>query len=268
VTVVGSAAVDRIDGGPASPGGAPAFAAVGLGATPGGGRVITRYAAGDAELFEGVVGQAGLEVTVLASRTTSGFGLRYAGDRRVMTVDAIGDEWTVEEIGGAGIETTWVHVAALLRSDFPVGTVRALAARHLVSYDGQGLVRVPRVGPLEVDGDFDPEVLRSVGILKLAEDEAEVLAGGGFGRRAAGELGVPEILVTYGSDGCEVFCDGGVTNVPAARKVSGVSATGAGDVFTMAYVAGRARGVGPVAAAEEASRVVAEMLEARRAGAG
>ena len=35
---------------------------------------------------------------MLASVTTSGFGLRYAGDRRVMTVDAIGDAWTVDEI--------------------------------------------------------------------------------------------------------------------------------------------------------------------------
>ncbi len=265
VTVVGSGAVDRIDGAPASAGGAPAFAAVGLGACPGEGRVITRYADGDAHLFEAVIGRTGLDVTVLASRTTSAFGMRYSGEGRVMTVDAIGDEWTAEEIEGAGIETTWVHVAALLRTDFPVETVRRLAARHLVSYDGQGLVRVPRLGPLAVDRCFDPELLRWVEVLKLAEDEAEVLCEGGFDVRAAERLGVGEILVTYGSDGCDLFCDGRVTRIPAARKVSGVSTTGAGDVFTIAYAAGRAGGVGPAAAAEQASRVVAEMLEARRA---
>ena len=267
LTVVGSAAIDRIDDGPPSPGGAPAFVDIALTTLPGDRRVITRYAAEDAPLFEAVVGRPGVSVTVLPSRTTSAFGLRYSGDRRVMTVDAIGDAWTAEEIAGAAIQTTWVHVAALLRTDFPVATLGELAAGHLVAYDGQGLVRAPRLGRLAVDRCFDPELLKSVEILKLDDEEAEVLADGGFGVGAAGELGVPEILVTHGSGGCDLYCDGAVTHIPAARTVTGVTSTGAGDVFSVAYVAGRSRGMDPVSAGRSASRLVAEMLEARRASA-
>ena len=37
-----------------------------------------------------------------------------------------------------------------------------LARRHRVLLDGQGLVRVPQTGPLQLDDDFDPEILRHV----------------------------------------------------------------------------------------------------------
>ena len=36
-------------------------------------------------------------------------------------------------------------------------------------------MRVPETGPLRLDADFDPEVLRHVSMLKLSEEEAEVL---------------------------------------------------------------------------------------------
>ncbi len=267
LTVVGSSAIDRIDDGPPSPGGAPAFVDIALTGLPGERRVITRYAAEDAPLFEAVAGRPGVSVTVLPSLTTSAFGLRYSGDRRVITVDAIGDAWTAEEIAGAAIRTTWVHVAALLRTDFPVATIQELAARHLVAYDGQGLVRASQLGRLAVDRCFDPELLAWVEILKLDDVEADVVAPGGFGVGAAARLGVPEILVTQGSGGCDLYCEGAVTHIPAARTVAGVTSTGAGDVFCVAYVAGRSRGMDPVSAAGTASRVVAEMLEARRASA-
>ena len=82
-------------------------------------------------------------------------------------------------------------------------------------------------------------------MLKLAEDEAVVVADGKFDAAVAARLGVPEIVVTYGSEGCDIYIDGAVIRVPAAWRVLGVQTTGAGDMFTACYVANRAAGAGP-----------------------
>ena len=133
-----------------------------------------------------------------------------------------------------------------------------------VSFDGQGLVRVPRLGPLIEDGDYDHAVLSHITVLKLAEDEARVIApGGSFDADAAFGLGVPEVLLTLGSRGSIVYADGTATAVPAARPVLGVQTTGAGDVFMVSYIVARSDGAEPVAAAASASRIVADMLEDR-----
>ena len=90
-----------------------------------------------------------------------------------------------------------------------------------------------------------------------------IVADGEFDAATARRLGVPEILVTLGSEGCDIYTDGDVVRVPAAWRVTGVQATGAGDMFTACYVANRAAGADPVAAAERASELVARELEKR-----
>ena len=82
-----------------------------------------------------------------------------------------------------------------------------LARDRRLSFDGQGLVRPARTGPLVLDAEYDPEVLRHVSMLKLAEEEARVLVGEPDAEALA-SLGVPEILVTFGSEGSLVFADG------------------------------------------------------------
>ena len=77
--------------------------------------------------------------------------------------------------------------------------------------------------------------------------------------------GVPEILVTYGSEGCDIYTAGTVARVPAAWRVEGVQTTGAGDMFTTAYVANRAMGTGRGGQAL-ASELVARELDRRRVG--
>ncbi len=49
---------------------------------------------------------------------------------------------------------------------------------------------------------------------------------------------------------------------PCRRNAAGgtVDPTGAGDAFSLVYVDGRARGLGPVVAAERAADVVAELI--------
>jgi sugar/nucleoside kinase (ribokinase family) len=265
IAIIGNFARDRVDNGPPRPGGCPAFAALALRMLDRDGQIVTRYAEQDSELFGPLVAGLGVPVNVLGARATSGFGLVYDGERREMTVDAIGDSWTPDEVDVVARDAGWAHVAPLLRSDFPAETLAALArGGRRVSLDGQGLVRVPRVGRLEVDGDYDPAVLAHLTVLKLAEDEAAVLVDGDFDERAAARLGVPEVLLTIGSKGSIVFADGASTHVPAAWPVLGVQATGAGDVFMVGYIAARSDGETPVGAAARASELVARMLEERK----
>ena len=148
---------------------------------------------------------------------------------------------------GAG----WVHVGPLARSDFAAETLAELARASRVSYDGQGLVRPARTGALVLDSAYDAGLLRSLAILKLSEEEAAVLG--------TVDLGVPEVLVTLGARGAVVHADGRTEEV-GTRALDGVDPTGAGDMFSAAYVVARARGEAPVAAAASACSLVAEQL--------
>jgi sugar/nucleoside kinase (ribokinase family) len=268
IAVIGNVARDRVNRGPPRAGGSPSFAALALRALGREGQILTRFAPDDRALFDEALAELGVPVEVLPARTTSGFRLDYDGERRTMAVDAIGDAWTPADVAGVAPDAGWVHVAPLLRSDFPPETLAALGADgRKVSYDGQGLVRVPQLGPLTVDAAFDRRTLAYVTALKLAEDEASALTGGPFDETAAAALGVPEVLLTLGSEGCVVFAGGGRgRRVPAAWRVLGVETTGAGDVFMVGYIAARSDGAEPVEAAGEASALVARILEERKRG--
>ena len=265
VTVLGNLAIDVIDGAAPSPGGCASFAGVALEHAGGAGQIVAMGAPEDHQLFAGVLDRFGSLVRIIDSDRTAGFRLDYVDvDHRAMTVAALGPIWGSAEVEAADPTTTWVHLAPLLRADFPESTLALLVDRgHRVAYDGQGLVRADRVGPLSVDNDYPHGLLRDISVLKLAEDEAVIVADGEFDVATAQRLGVPEILVTLGSEGCDIYTDGDVVRVPAAWRVTGVQATGAGDMFTACYVANRATGADPVAAAERASELVARELEKR-----
>lgn len=267
LTVIGNLALDRVDGGDVRPGGCPAFASLALAMLEREGDILTRCAPADRPVFETMLAALPVPVTVLGAVTTSAFGLVYDGEDRSLTVDAIGDTWTPADVAAVSATATWIHVAPLLRSDFPAETLATLATDgRSVSFDGQGLVRVPRTGPLTVDTDFAAEVLQSITVLKLAEDEAAIVAGGRFDESTARALGVPEILVTLGSEGEVLWVDGEATHVPTT-PVLGVETTGAGDAFMVGYSTARCEGASPVDAAREASALVARMLaERKRAG--
>lgn len=265
VTVLGNLAIDRIDGAPETPGGCASFAGVALEAAQVPGRIVAMAAERDHALFDPLSEHLGALLRILPADRTSSFRLDYVDvDHRQMFVDAIGPVWGEAEIAAADPDTTWVHLAPLLRTDFTAGALAALDARgHRVVYDGQGLVRADRTGPLSLDRHFDPELLTHISVLKLAEDEAVIVADGEFDQSTAARLGVPEILVTFGSEGCDIYADGSVTRVPAAWRVDGVQTTGAGDMFTACYTASRAAGATTRAAVESASELVARELDKR-----
>lgn len=267
VAVMGNLARDRIDRGPPQPGGCPFFAALALRLLGREGQILTRCADADRSLFDRPVQALDVPVTVLSAENTAGFDHSYDGETRATTVTGIGDPWTPADADHLEPGVRWVHVAPLLRSDFPRETLAALAGGgRSVSLDGQGLVREPRIGPLEQNPDFDPAVLEPVSVLKLSEEEARIVSGGRFDSKVVRSLGVGEILVTLGSRGEDVWVGGRLTHVPTTPVLE-IHTTGAGDAFMVAYVAARADGALPVEAARDASALVARMLvERKRAG--
>jgi sugar/nucleoside kinase (ribokinase family) len=267
VTVLGNIAIDIINAGEPTPGGCASFSGVALEASGGHGRIVALAAEADRPLFTPLLERFPGILRILPAERTSSFRLDYVDvDHRRMSVEAIGPVWGAAEIEAADPGTTWVHLAPLLRTDFPPSTLALLAERgHRVAYDGQGLVRADRLGPLVVDRHYPPELLGNIDVLKLAEDEALIVADGPFDASTARRLGVPEILVTYGSEGCDIYTEDGCVRIPAAWRVEGVQTTGAGDMFTSCYVANRAAGADSAGAAKVASELVATELEKRRA---
>ena len=222
--------------------------------------VAAKCAAADRRLLLGPLVRLGLPVLWREGEASAAFSFRYEGDQREMTVDELGPSWTAADL--LGLERVdWVHVGALARSDFPAETLATLGRRRRISLDGQALVRPARTGPLQLDRQYDPDVLRHVTILKLADDEARVLLGepDEDGLRS---LGVPEVVVTLGSRGSLVLADGQVQRA-AAQPVDNADPTGAGDAFAAAYLVSRATGHGPRAAARRAAALVAGLLGRR-----
>jgi sugar/nucleoside kinase (ribokinase family) len=213
-------------------------------------RVILRCAAEDRDALVPPVIRLGTPVRYVHGAATATFSFSYAGDVRTMTIEALGDSWSPSDVPELP-SGRWVHIAPLARHEFPLETIAALAKRRRISLDGQGLVRVPEIGPLRLDDEFDRELLRHVWVLKLADEEAEVL-----GDPAA--LGVREVVVTHGSRGSTVYCGGRAEAVPA-RAFPG-DPTGAGDAFATAYVVARNAGFGPAGAARRATAVVASLI--------
>lgn len=201
----------------------------------------------------------GLPVSLAAAGETTAFSFSYAADgKREMRVDAIGEPWSGrDEPERALRRVEWVHVAPLLRGDFEPETLERIARRRRVLLDGHGLVRARKVGPLELDADFDHALLRHVSILKLSEEEAAAILEGGDLEELR-ELGVPEVVVTFGAGGSLVLTRHAAVRV-AARPARG-DPTGAGDAFSVAYLSSRACGHRPISAARRASALVTALL--------
>ena len=210
LALVGNLSRDVVDGGPPRIGGGPYYAARAWRALGARGTIFTRCGPEERKPYSRRLISVGLPVVMLPGTATTSFSFYYVDSTRVMTVEHAGDAWTPADTRMV-TPGAWVHVAPLLRSDFPTETLAALARGRRVSFDGQGLVRVSEPGPLRLDTDFDPDALRHVQILKLAEEEAEVIGG-------VDELGVREVLLTYGSKGSRVYADGRWTRVESVAR--------------------------------------------------
>jgi sugar/nucleoside kinase (ribokinase family) len=250
IALIGNLSRDVVAGGPPHVGGGPYHGARALQRLRVPARIVARCALADRESLLPPLVRLGTPVRYVAGESTATFGFSYDGDMREMSMTSLGDTWQPADLPRLP-STRWAHVAPLSRHEFPAATIAALARRCRVSFDGQGLVRVPELGPLRLDANYDPELLRHVWVLKLAEEEAEVVGD------PAG-LGPREVLVTHGSRGATVYTGGHSEFIPARGLP--VDPTGAGDAFTTAYIVGRNAGFAPAGAARRATAVVAALL--------
>jgi len=103
------------------------------------------------------------------------------------------------------------------------------------------------------------DVLRHIDVLKLNDEEATTLVGSAEPERLHG-LGVPEVLLTLGSQGAWVVTPHAVEHVPAVPVEGPVDPTGAGDSYSVTYLVTRAEGASPVEAARAAAEAVSTLI--------
>ncbi len=264
--IVGNLVLDEVAGGAPRPGGAVYYCARALREIAPDADVVLvcRCAGADRDLLVPVVESFGYPVFWRPAERTTRFSFHYEGDRRIMSLDAVGDPWTTADVEGWAGEAIgaaeWVLFGALVREDAPLETVAALAARgHRVIMDAQGLVRHGSVGPLRSDGDIERELLAHLTTLKLNDEEAEVLCGG-VDEASLRSLGVPEVVLTLGSEGALILSGTTVARVAATPVDGPVDPTGAGDSFLVAYAVERIRGGSPQEAGLAASRFVSTII--------
>jgi sugar/nucleoside kinase (ribokinase family) len=269
LTLIANLALDRVNRGPWTSGGCPTFAPYAFARLQARGSINAACADEDLARFRALETDGSVSVRFTPAAATTRFDIDYSGefgDTRSMVLHTIGHTWSEADIDRLEIDSEWVHLAPLVRSDFSVEAVARLAARgHRVGYDGQGLVRVPQLGELTLDARYDPELLRHLTALKLSEDETAVVAADHGRERALARLSeVSELLLTHGSQGAEIRVGGALAHVAPDQVVADVQTTGAGDVFMVAYLIGRARELDPPAAATLGANVAAEMLAERK----
>jgi len=259
IAAIGHLSRDVVAGSSPRPGGGVFYSARALARLGADARISASCAREDWALLVPPLEAFGLPVTWHESTMTTAYSFHYEDERRIMWQDAVGDPWTPAQAVGAAGDAEWVNVCALTRTDFSAETLAAVVAggRRLL-VDAQGLVRTPTIGPLNTDREIG-EVLRHIEILKLNDEEAETLVGSTDPERLRA-LGVPEILLTLGSQGSFVIAPGLVEHVPAGDVAGPVDPTGAGDTFSMAFLTQRAAGAEPVEAARAATATVAAFL--------
>jgi sugar/nucleoside kinase (ribokinase family) len=259
IASIGHVTRDVVAGGAPRPGGGVFYSARALARIGADAAIAASCAAGDRPYLLPPLEAFGLPVTWFESEVTTAYSFHYEGDRRIMSQDAVGEPWSTDRAIAAVGNAMWIHVGALVRSDFQPDVLAALAegGRQLL-VDAQGLVRTPALGPLQTDGEIG-DALRHVAILKLNDEEAETLVGSAE-PEALRPLGVPEVILTLGSQGSWVVTKDEIEHVPARVVVGPVDPTGAGDTFSAAYLTARAEGLEPVEAADRATVTVARFL--------
>ena len=255
VAAIGNIAVDTIAGGQPRVGGAPYHAARALRLLGGGSRVVARSAESERRALVAPMAALGVPWSWLAAPTTTTLEIRYHGEEREMSIGDPGSPWTLEDARAVG-RAEWIQVGGLTRADFPPDVLAALARDRRLALDGQALVRRAEIGPLVLDADFDPAVLRHLTALKLNEEEVAALGG----EEEVIKLGVPELLLTHGSTGALLISRGVRERIPV-RRIDTDDPTGAGDAFLAAYAWARAAGHRPVSAGRHAATTAARVLE-------
>ena len=184
------------------------------------------------------------ELTKKAVTTMAFVTLKEDGDRvftfaRKPGADMLLSEEDVKDSDIA--DSVIIHAGSCSLSAQPEAdaTVKAMKLAHekgkLVSFD---------VNYRNVMWDDDVEactkavmdILQYVDILKISEEEVEMMGGVDALPELMKKYDITLIMETLGSDGAQAFFGGEILKVPG-RKVKAVDATGAGDAFWGAFLA-------------------------------
>jgi len=189
---------------------------------------------------------AGIEVTVFPSKQTVFFENIYSRnqDNRTQRVLHKSDPFTVTQLKEITAEI--FHLGPLLADDIPVSLIRDLASRGKVSLDVQGYLREVRdENVYPVDWLDKREALPFISILKANETEMEKLTGTSDIQEGIQKLtawGVAEVIITLGSKGSVIYCDGDTCIIPAYIPEQVIDATGCGDTYMAGYLYRRTKG--------------------------
>ena len=203
---------------------------------------VTRYAASDRELFEEHLASLDVPVTALQPR------LR-ADSRSTTTAIAEPCAWKPSATRGRPATSSRSSPASeWVTSPAPAQRLPARDPRRAGCLRAAGVVR--RTGPRprparRRDGGrrrLRPRAAAAALGAQAGGGRGEIVAGGRFEARHAARLGVPEILLTLGSEGAILYLGGGEDAIPVTGPVLDVQTTGAGYVFMVAYTAARSDG--------------------------
>jgi len=210
--------------------------------------------------------QAGIDVTLNASRNTVFFENTYYGENqneRKQRVLAKADPFTIEQL--KNVEAKVFHLGSLLSDDFSTEVVEYLASKGKVSIDVQGYLREVRDEKVyPIDWKEKLEVLKNTYYLKVNETEMETITGLKDPVEAAKLIhswGVTEVIITLGSEGSLIFVDGKFYQIPAYKPHEVVDATGCGDTYSAGYLYKRLQGATPTEAGKFAAAMCTIKLE-------
>ena len=207
----------------------------------------------------------GLEIKVQPSTHTVFFENIYGDnpDIRTQNVLAKADPFAIEPL--ESIEAQIFHLGPLLADDMSTDFIKAISKKGKVSLDAQGYLRkVENKKVLAVDWADKIEALQYVDILKVDEAEMTVLTGYeevSDGVKLLTDWGVKEVVVTNGSMGSTIYCDGIFYNIPAYRPKVIVDATGCGDTYMGGYLYQRVKGQGIQESGEFAAVIASLKME-------
>ncbi len=275
--IVGGLTIDRFPDGSVSPGGSvlhAAHAARVLGAN-----VTTLTVAGDEaasrEGLERLVGIGPVIRQSAAATTVYRHGERDGA--RVLVLEAVGAPIEVDDFGALAAAPDVAVIAPIAGEVSPgyVARLRGAVAPRLTVLLIQGWLRRLHVGhevapmPLAALDAAAIDAMRTADAIVVSTEDLADVPGDPFGQAAELRAVVgpkPLVVVTLGVEGYlldDSRADRVVASVPRT-VVDGVPAVGAGDTFGVGLAIMLARGEYPQRAADAATDLVIQVLEARR----
>ena len=227
-------------------------------------QLVTKVGEGSMSEVE-KIRQLGVDVKCFKSAHTVYFENKY-GDNpndREQRVLAKADPFTVEEM--EGLDARIYHLGSLLADDFSPEVVRTLSQKGLVSLDVQGYLREVRGESVcAVEWKNKEEILSMTDILKLNEQEMEIVTNSKDPRTVArllNDIGVKEVVMTFGSYGSLIYAEGQFYEIPAYEPREVVDATGCGDTYSTGYLYCRSQGIGYEESGKFAAAMCTKKLE-------